>query len=221
MPPEYPVKSPIQLEQRQAGGWGLAGMPDAVMEMVEDDEPVRDWLAELGLPKDWDALERLAQPQGLSARRFRCIVADESPTTFPGGFRLQPAKIWWRDRLLLTLAHLGFFVGAVEWIYHGLPRAALADQDLMGVLRPGAKLFLEPDEPEPEGLFIVAQMCLYDSKLADAAWVGIRRGVFGHVCAVLMRVPATAEPGTGELVEIAIGDRPGCPGARILRFWET
>ena len=63
---------------------------------------------------------------------------------------------------------------------------------------------------------------LYDSPLADFAWLGLERKIFTHVCAVLNQTPE--DPfGTGDLVEIALVSEleAGCPGAKILRTWEA
>jgi len=164
----------------------------------EDHEPVFDWLQALGLPKDWDQLDRLSAYEGFSDRFVRFILADESPTRFPGSPRLKPQCYRFPDRPLgLTLAHLGYNIGQVFAIVPGDSK----------------------DVPSAEGYFLVGTARLFDSALADAAWRGMATGIFGHVCGVLLR--QDHEPlGAGELFEVALSERPGCPGARILKAWE-
>ena len=72
-----------------------------------------------------------------------------------------------------------------------------------------------------EGDCIIAQAQLFDSPLAEKAWKALERGIFTHVCPMILR--DNREPlGTGMLVEVSLAtdDNPGCPGARILKHWE-
>jgi hypothetical protein len=74
--------------------------------------------------------------------------------------------------------------------------------------------------PDVEGDCIIAQAQLFDSLLAEKAFEGLQRGIFTHVCPLILRKPD--EPlGTGQLVEVSLttDDYPGCPGARILKTW--
>ncbi len=186
------------------GGVRMSGLPGVFIASAVAPEvhgPVRNWLSELDLPLDWDALEILARPRGLSPRYFRCVVSDESLMRgFPVPWRNRLGE--WKVRLggqPLTLAHLGYAIGVMELLWFG---------------RPG--------EAEPvEGLFLMGQARLYESPLADAAWRGIQQGIFGAVCAVVVR-PIEIELGGGELVEVALGelDQVGCVNARILEAWE-
>ena len=201
---EYPTRSPLQLRQQADGAWtvGLEGVTR--VDTIDEQEPPRDWLAELDLPKDWSKLEAMARPRGLSARRVRCIIGDESPTCFPGAWRYRPQAWTYADDLNVTLGHLSFIVGRVEHVYPGSRDQWAAEKQKVD----GAT-----------GEFVIGEVRLYDSDLADAAWEGIRQGIFGHVCAILVR-STTAPLGTGELLEVALTDRPACPGARILETWE-
>jgi hypothetical protein len=223
---DYPAKSSLRYNIQQDGSClvaGLEGVQIVGVDVVPESGPVRDWLAELGIPKDWGAIEAMAQPRGLTARRIRFIVCDESPTRFPGNPRLQPSHIIIpHDQRLLTLGHLSYNVGILEWLNHGIPQACLSDVDFMRALNPSSDLFLAPDEgPEPEGRFILGQARLFDSELADKAWQGIEWKIFTHVCGVLLRIPATSP--YQQIAEVAIIDGPGagCPGARILKHWEA
>lgn len=198
-----PSKSPVRFDLLPDGQCAMSGLPGVTVvrnELPEIQICVRDWLAELGLPKDWNALDAMARPSGLSERRFRALIGDESPTRFRGAFRYRPSE--WKVQAggqRLTLAHLGYIVGLFEHVWYGHPEEA----------------------PHAEGTFLMGQARLYDSRLADAAWEGIRRGIFGGVCAVVVR-PADAEPGTGELVEVALAelDQVGQPAARIVETRE-
>lgn len=165
----------------------------------EDPEPPFDWLQALDLPKDWEQLDRLSEYQGFSDRFLRCIIADESPTRFPGSPRLCPQSYRLPDQPVgLTLAHLGYNIGVV-W---------------------AMELKAPHEVPETEGHCLLGSVRFLDSELADAAWQGIQRGIFRHVCGVLKR--QGEEPfGSGELLEVALIDRPGCPGARILASWDN
>src|SRR5262245_22627950 len=100
-------KSNIQITGHEPGRVqvNIAGMPvNGRIEVVPQEGTVRDWLAELNLPKDWTRLEELAQARGLSARFFRTIVFDESLTCW--GWRYRPEAIQFQTELQVTLAHL-------------------------------------------------------------------------------------------------------------------
>ncbi len=197
----------LQYTQNTQGGWAVDQMPNTATFTVADVEPVRDWLAELELPKDWAKLETLAQPQrGMSTRRLRFILADESLTIMPGIQRFKP-KQWVffpGESYCFTLAHLGFVIGTVDSIWRAKPE--------------------ELEQNTVEGAAILAEATLYDSPLADAAWRGIQLGIFGHACGVVRMwrapLPDGGEFAKDELLEVALTDRPGCPNARIIRTWQ-
>ncbi len=173
------------------------GMPSDVW---EDPEPPFDWLAALSLPKDWDELDRLSEFHGFSNRYVRFVLADESKTRFPGSPRMNPKSYRYPDRrrpAQLTLGHLGYTIGEVYAIEPGSPS----------------------EVPTADGFFLVGIGRFFDSELATAAWEGISRGIFAHVCTVLLRTE-NEQFGSGQILEVAIIDRPGCPGARILRYWD-
>jgi hypothetical protein len=194
------MTGPIQYHQAQDGSWTVTGLDANVcnVEMIQGDEPAFDWLAALDIPKDRDKISAMAVPSGLSQRWLRCIVCDESVTRMMGSFRYQPTRMTFRPSgQLLTLGHLGFAIGIVHWMQ-----------------------LCEPGHVEGvEGAYIMALAELYSSPLADAAWRGIQEQIFQHVCAVVLR-PSAEPAGTGEVIEVALTDRPGCPGAKILKTWD-
>ncbi|MBX9658566.1 MAG: hypothetical protein K2X00_08355 [Nitrospiraceae bacterium] len=144
---------------------------------------MRDWLQELGLPKDWEQLEHLAKPRGFANRFARIIVVDESPTRFPGSWRFRPAEIAFRQGgYQLTLAHLGFVIGQCDLLF----------------LKPAGAV------PEAEGMCLVASASFYDSDLATAAWRGVKANIFTHVSAIVVR-PLEMPRGGGGIDR----DRPG------------
>lgn len=198
----------LQYVQDTQGGWGVQQAPNTPTFTVQDSEPVRDWLAELDLPKDWAKLEAMAQPRGMSTRRLRFILVDESLTTMPRVPRFKPQQwvFFPGESYRFTLAHLGFVIGSVDTIWRAKP----------GELEPGTV----------EGAAILAEALLYQSPLADAAWRGIQLGIFGHACGVVHMWRAPLPDGSGEfakdeLLEVALIDRPGCQNAKILRTWES
>ncbi len=195
--------SPVQYDVLPDGRVRMTGVPGvAVVETVVPQQAAaqRDWLAELGIPKNWEALHALARPRGWSRRRFRAIVMDESLLRFrpPFRYRLDAIRIPATD-VRLTLCHLGVVVGRLEQLYFAV----------------------EGETPGVEGQAVLALGRLYDSPLADRVWKGIGRGIFTHMCAVVLR-PVTAPPGTGWLEEVALaeGEQVGCPNARLLATWE-
>ena len=91
---DLPIKSPLQinLHARSEPQVSFAEVPlTGPMDIVPQDGPVRDWLQELGLPKDWEQLDQLAKPRGFADRFAKIIVVDESPTRFPGAWRFRPS----------------------------------------------------------------------------------------------------------------------------------
>ena len=139
----------------------------------------------------------MARPSGMASWRLRFVIADEGPTCMAGGLRNQPQRwVYRKAGLLFTLSHTGLVIGIMEDIYDG---------------RPG-------EVPGTEGHCLIGVARLYNSLLAGAAWRGIERGIFHSVCAVVL-LPDPSEPGKGELLEIALADRPGIKNARILDRW--
>lgn len=198
-----PTKS-LQFTQNASGDWSVEGMPGTPTLAIEETRPVRDWLAELDIPKDWAKIEAMAQPRGLSARHLRFIVADESPTLLPGAIRLQPKQyLFHHNGQMLTMAHLGFAIGILDRVW---------------LAEPG-----EVASCEVEGSAILGEATLYDSALADAAWRGIQQGIFGHACGVVKFMRLTRPSGfvwkKDLLMEVAITDLPGCLNAKILKGW--
>lgn len=188
-----------RLQYTAEGSVTLDGAPfGGPVDVCEDPDPPFDWLAALELPKDWALLDRLSEYQSFSDRFVRFVLADESPTRFPGAPRLRPRAYRYHPHGMvhLTLEHIGYNIGAVWSIEPGLP----------------------DEVPNADGYFLVGSARLYDSALADAAWRGIHSGIFGHVCAVLGRAPQDLF-GSGAVLEVAVINRPGCPGARILKTW--
>lgn len=198
---DLPIKSPLQIDMhaRSEPQLSFAGVPlTGPMDIVPQDGPVRDWLQELGLPKDWEQLDQLAKPRGFADRFARIIVVDESPTRFPGAWRFRPSEIVFQPGgYLFTLGHLGLVIGKCVFL-HVNPAGAV---------------------PEADGMCLTATVRFYDSDLAMAAWRGIASNIFAHVSAIVVR-PPDVPAGGGELMEIGLVDSPGCPGARILKTWE-
>lgn len=199
---DLPIKSPLQIDMhaRSEPQLSFAGVPlTGPMDIVPQDGPVRDWLQELGLPKDWEQLDQLAKPRGFADRFARIIVVDESPTRFPGAWRFRPSEIvFQRGYYLFTLSHLGLVIG----------RCSLLHVNPAGVV------------PGTDGMCLTATVMFYDSDLAMAAWRGIASNIFTHVSAIVVR-PPDAPADVGELIEIGLVNSPGCPGARILKTWEA
>jgi hypothetical protein len=212
--------SPLQFIKKPDGTMGLKGQPSVTLETVEGQGQVkgRDWQSELFLPKYREDWEALARPRGLSARRVSFVLMDEAPTNQKGHPRLRPEMIELPTSCQFELGHTGFVVGIVNYFVPLLRSQKLSCSD-EPVLLPSLEPFSIPFTPE--GSFVVAHARLYDSPLAEAAWLGITRGIFSHVCPIIFR-PFGAPADTGTLLQVSLvpGDFPGCPNARIMRQWE-
>ena len=194
-----PTKTHLRPQQDATGAWHVPGLGSlGEMHTIEEDGLPRDWLEDLNLPRNWDDLELLATADAFSSRWVRFILFDESVTRFQGRFRMQPRRIGhMTDGIPLTLGHLALVVGECRNVR---------------LARPG-------EIPDVEGYALIGEAQFYESALALAAWVGIQRKIFGHVCAVVLKTPDMVV-GTGGVGEVAVVDVPGCPGARILETWE-
>lgn len=212
--------SPLQFIKKPDGTMGLKGQPSVTLETVEGQGQVkgRDWPSELGLPPFYEDWEVLARPRGMSSRRLSFVLMDESPTNQKGHPRLRPEMIELPTSCQFELGHTGFVVGIVNCFVPLLRSQKLSCND-EPVLLPSSEPFSLPFTPE--GSFVVAQAQFYDSGLAEAAWLGITRGIFSHACPVIFK-PFGAPADTGTLLQVSLvpGDFPGCPNARILRQWE-
>ncbi len=198
---ELPYRSPITYEP--VGDQCRVTTPEGStppLELPQWDGQRVDWFAALDLPymEDGDRLAALAHASGFSARGFDLILLDESPTRFRGAWCHQVRKITFRagDHDRLTLSHTGLLIGSVGNI----------------------RLAAPGEVPAVDGWCLTAQAWLYESELASKAWFGILRRLFTAICAVTARTPE-AELGTGELVEVALGDVGGCPNAVITKLW--
>ena len=198
----------------------LKGLPGIKLDMIQEQgrATARNIERELALPTYFEEWEILAKPRATypeasfsSRRMVRFVLADESVTRLQGNPRLQPQRITLPGCCPLEFAHRGFVVGVVFGFFLGF---AESRQDLqhLGIEVPATV----------EGDCIIAQAELFDSPLADKAWEAIGRGIFTHVCPLILR--QDTEPlGTGQLVEVSLttDDYPGCPGARVLKNWEA
>ncbi|MEO7860257.1 MAG: hypothetical protein ABIU05_07390, partial [Nitrospirales bacterium] len=193
-----PSLSPLQFEHLDDGRIQLAGHPDVNL-LVPEAQAVAvrpEWEATLGFPYYFEEWQEWAVANGLSGRRLRFVLCDSSPTTHVGHWRFQPERIRLgeqRGRWLLTAGHSGFCIGLAYGVM-------LATKDTM----PGLGL----DGTEWPGWVegnscLIGQAMLYESRLADAAWAGVQRGILNRVCAVVSMQPGE-EPGTGTLVEVAL-----------------
>jgi len=195
------IKSPLQVNVSRDGSVHatIDGLPiTGPLETVPHEGPVFDWLEELGLPKDWVQLDRLAKYTGDSCRMMKFILVDESQTKFPGAWRFKPTEIRFQSSgYPITLGHLGLIIGRCDLLC----------------------LFPAGVIPEAEGACIVGIGTFFDSALATAAWTGIERKIFTHVSGVIAR-PSTDPPGGGAVIdEVGLTDYPGCTGALILKTW--
>lgn len=204
----------IQFTQQPGGVMGLKNLPNITLEAIQDQGTVtgRDWPSELSLPtyyEDWELLSRI---RGVSPRHVRFVLMDESPTRLPGNPRLQPQKVTlpMPQTCALELGHTGFLIGVVYAYIVGFDELRTEVPSMLGIELP----------MELDGDYIIGQAQLFDSPLADAAWLGLQRNIFTHVCPNIFR-PTGAEPGTGTLVQVTLtpGDYPGCPNARVLNTW--
>mgnify|MGYP001233833770 CR=1 FL=1 len=188
------------------------GLPGVTLDTIQDQGRAsgRDIERELGLPTYFEEWVALAQPRGLSRRMVQFVLMDESTTRLQGSPRLQPRRITLPATCPLEFAHRGFVVGIVSVFY-------LAFVETREDLKRGLGLDV-PDHVEGDG--IIAQAQLFDSPLADKAWEALERGIFTHVCPLILRHDTEAL-GTGKLVEVSLttDDYPGCPGAKLLRIW--
>ena len=210
------MKSPFQQYLHHADGTiTLEGHPQVTIDAIQDQghATARDIERELGLPTYFEEWEAIATPQGLSPRMVRFVLLDESETRLQGNPRLQPRSITLPPTATcpLEFGHRGFVVGAVSAFFLGFKENA---EDLRR---------MQIDIPDwVEGECILAHAQLFDSPLADKAWEALQRGIFTHVCPLVLR--QGAEPiGTGQLVEVSLttDDYPGCPGAKILKMWNA
>jgi hypothetical protein len=196
------------------GSITLEGRPELAIEVIEEQGRAtgRNIEAELGLPKFFEEWEAMAQPRGLSGRRIQFIALDESETRFPGHYRFQPRRITLPNACHLEFGHRGFLVGIVHPFLLCFDELCALTHSLSGIELP----------KEMKSDYIIADATLFDSPLADKAWDALRLGIFTHVCPLVARMGE--EPaGTGQLVEVSLvaGDYPGCPGAKILKMWDT
>lgn len=207
--------SPFQYAQKPDGSMTLKDFPHVTLETIEQQGTVagRDWQAELGMPEffeDWETLARLRS--GMSRRVVRFIVMDESPTNMRGHYRHQPQRVTLPATCQLELGHTGFVVGVVDTFM------CCFGQEGLEAARSCFDLKIPNDL---EGDFIIGMASFFDSPLAEKAWEGLPRGIFSHVCPVLLR-PTSEPPGVGQLVQVSLvpGDYPGCPNARVLGWSE-
>lgn len=194
------MKSLIQFLHQSDGSIVLDGRPDVELQVIEDQGHVvgRNWQDELGLPKYQEEWEALAQVRGMSGRHIRFVLMDESPLRLPGHPRFDPTAVILPDHCCpFELGHSGFVVGVV----YGF------------LVAPVALPF------EPTGSYIMGYARLFDSALADAAWEGLCQGIFGHVCENTWRADVH-EPWRVVQVTLTPGDYAGCPGTKIVTWWE-
>ena len=128
-----------------------------------------------------------------------------SRTKHIGNYPLQPARIRLQPaRYPLTWGHRGYVIRFCFPV----------------MLHPKGERVNVPDFVEGDCIIGVAE--LFDSKLADIAWIGLARKIFSHTCAVLNQKPEDPD-GVGDLVEIALVSEAeaACPGARVLKTWEA
>lgn len=202
-----------QYVHHQDGSITIEGLPGVTCEVIQEQGSVigRDLERELGLPHWYEEWEEMATPKGLSRRQLRFVLMDESPTRFPGQYRYQPQQITLPPTCYLEFGHRGFVVGVVSVFVLGF-RDNLDTLTRMGLAVPA----------DVEGDYLIGQATLFESPLAEKAWDALQRDIFTHVCPALLRQPDELA-GTGRLMEVSLttDDYPGCPGAKILTYWET
>ena len=209
------MKSPWQQFKHQPdGSITLEGRPEVAIEVIEEQGRVTgcNIEAELGLPKYFEEWEEMAQPRGLSGRRLQFIVMDESKTRLPGHYRFQPQRITLPNTCHLEFGHRGFVVGIVHPFLLKFDELRALTHSMSGIELP----------KEMKSDYVIGEATLFDSPLADKAWDALRLGIFSHVCPLVFR--KIEEPaGTWQLVEVSLttDDYPGCPGAKILKMWDT
>ncbi len=205
--------SPVQYVQAADGSMSLKDLPHLTLVAIEEQGTVigHDWQRELGLPTYHDEWEALAHVDGLGPHRVAFVLADESKTRLPGGLRLCPPQITLPQTVPLEIGHTGFVVGVCfAWCRsEGESRPLMSE--LLGMELPG----------DLDGEHIVGFAQLFQSRLAEIAWVGLQQHVFTHVCPNILQ-PHGAPAGTGTAVQVTLtpGDFPGCQNARVLRFWD-
>jgi hypothetical protein len=173
-------------------------LPHLTAHTIEEHGEPRDWLQELDIEKSWERIDQMAVVKGLSRRKFECIIADSSPTKFPGNPRFNISKWTYPSGgLYLELGHLGRYIGVLEHIWLGSPSK------------------VQTVEPP----FIMAQATFFDSELAERAWQGLQRGIFTHVSPVLL-LPTNEPTGPAILLRAGLTDVPSCENARVIRSWE-
>jgi hypothetical protein len=192
----------------------LEGFPGVKLETIQEQGAVkgRDIERELNLPHWFEEWEILAKPRGLSRRHVQFVLMDEAETRFKEHYQLQPQQVVLPTTCYLEFAHRGFIVGIVNIFLLGFDEMRAQIPSLFGIELP----------KNLEGDYIIAQATLFDSPLAEKAWEALERKIFTHVCPAIYREPH--EPaGTGKLIEISLtsDDYPGCPNARVLKFWEA
>jgi hypothetical protein len=207
------MKSLFQYQHQADGKISLAGFPGVKLAMVEEQGRVRgrDWQTELSLPTYAEEWEQMAEVVGMSNRSVRFILMDQSESRLPGHPRLNPQAVTLPKTCPLEVGHTGFVVGFV----HGFITAFDEMRELVPQLYD-----IEIPDPKPEGDYIVGTARLYDSQLADAAWRGIKQGIFSHMCPMIFAPAESPDMQRLAQVSLACGDYPGCPGARILKTLE-
>jgi len=209
--------SVIQLQHQTDGSFQVKGSPHIKYVGVEGQGTVvqREWWNELRLPTYREDWEDIARAKGLSSRQIWFVVLDEAEARLPGRPRFKPERIILPPSCQLELAHTGFVVGLAfgfnpRWI---IPRGGKPDDPSLSL------------PPDIEGGCIIGTALLFDSPLADAAWEGLQRGIFSHVCPTLgelSTLPADyADCRCLIQVSLTTSDFPGFVNAKILKMSES
>lgn len=186
--------------------------------MIEHDMVTgRNWRDELDMPTDYEAWLVMSRIRGLSSRHLRFVLMDESAPRFSGNPRLQPQKTTLSHTCPIELGHTGFVVGFVYTFILGFDELRTEIPSMFGFELPRGL----------EGDFIIGQVRLFDSLLAEKAWLGLEQGTFTHVCHAhlcpLLSGPSYKPVSTPQIIEVSLttDDSHGYPGARVLKTWEA
>ena len=202
-----------QFQHNADGSISIKGQPGITVDAIQEQDLAKATAHALQLEKDlelphyYEERERFAKHNGMSNRIVSFILVDESKSRLVGNPRYQAQTIAFPPSCFLEFGHRGFVVGHVT----GISRCVNPTKDDLTALGVNVPV---------EGSCLLGEAQLFDSPLAGKAWEAIQRGVFTHVCPLLLR--QHHEPlGSGSLVEVSLvtGDYPGCRNARILKTW--
>ncbi len=201
-------------------GISIAEHQDLKVTTVENQREAAEHTArlvrELQLPVYEEEFREWARPADLSApysdRWCRFVLCDSGETRLVGHLQFRPERMAVPcPQIPLTLLHWPYVVGMASGFKVVYPdfRRTFADCGLV-----------IPDETE--GICMLAEARLFNSRLADKAWAGLQWGTLSHTCAVTALADTPAGAWETALCVVALAPpEAGNPRAVILKHWSV